>query len=251
MFFKHNIYNVYIGCHFHTGRYFLFCLVDHKSLKNKKFYYIITAADPQREAAEGTLLAFRGFIRCLPDAQEVGIVYRMGAWDKGDVYRHPAYEQAYEGRKTKMSRTWMITGVSSGFGYEMTRQLLAKGDVVIGTVRNTDKVEELIKEYPVSFDCRLLDVTDVPAVQALVRDSFEKHGRIDAIVSSAGYGLFGCVEELTDEEIDHIIEVRCEGICAGCGNVRCSNRMEENAQMERRITDMSLTYGYQRIFGKW
>lgn len=72
------------------------CLVDHKSLKNKKFYYIITAADPQREAAEGTLLAFRGFIRCLPDAQEQGIVYGMGAWDKGDVYRHPAYEQAYE-----------------------------------------------------------------------------------------------------------------------------------------------------------
>lgn len=72
------------------------CLVDHKSLRNKKFYYIITAADPQREAAEGTLLAFRGFIRCLPDAQEQGIVYGMGAWDKGDVYRHPAYEQAYE-----------------------------------------------------------------------------------------------------------------------------------------------------------
>lgn len=72
------------------------CLVDHKSLKNKKFYYIITAADPQREAAEGTLSAFRGFIRCLPDAQEQGIVYAMGAWDKGDVYRHPAYEQAYE-----------------------------------------------------------------------------------------------------------------------------------------------------------
>lgn len=72
------------------------CLVDYKSLRNKKFYYIITAADPQREAAEGTLLAFRGFIRCLPDAQEQGIVYGMGAWDKGDVYRHPAYEQAYE-----------------------------------------------------------------------------------------------------------------------------------------------------------
>lgn len=42
-----------------------------------------------------------------------------------------------------MSRTWMITGVSSGFGYEMTKQLLAKGDTVVGTVRNTRKVEEL------------------------------------------------------------------------------------------------------------
>ena len=43
-----------------------------------------------------------------------------------------------------MSRTWLITGVSSGFGNEMTKQLLEKGDTVIGTVRNTKKVEELI-----------------------------------------------------------------------------------------------------------
>ena len=72
------------------------CLVDHKSLAGKQFYFIITAADPQREASEGTLAALRGFIRCLPDAQEKGIIYGMGTWDKGDVYRHPSYEQAYE-----------------------------------------------------------------------------------------------------------------------------------------------------------
>ena len=72
------------------------CLVDHKSLTGKQFYFIVTAADPQREAAEGTLAAFRGFIRCLPDAQEKGIIYGMGTWDKGDVYRHPSYEQSYK-----------------------------------------------------------------------------------------------------------------------------------------------------------
>ena len=46
-----------------------------------------------------------------------------------------------------MSRTWLITGVSSGFGYEMTKQLLEKGDVVIGTVRNTAKVEDFCKKH--------------------------------------------------------------------------------------------------------
>ncbi len=66
-----------------------------------------------------------------------------------------------------------ITGVSSGFGYEMTKQLLEKGDVVIGTVRNTAKVEDLIQKYPVNFDCRILDVTDVAAVQQTVKESFE------------------------------------------------------------------------------
>ena len=39
---------------------------------------------------------FRGFIRCLPDAQEKGVIYGTGTWDKGDVYRHSSYEQAYE-----------------------------------------------------------------------------------------------------------------------------------------------------------
>lgn len=72
------------------------CLVNHKGLKGKRFYYIITAADPQHEAADATIAGFRGFLRCLPDAVEAGIVYGTGTWDKGDVYKHPAYEQAYQ-----------------------------------------------------------------------------------------------------------------------------------------------------------
>lgn len=110
-----------------------------------------------------------------------------------------------------MAKTWLITGVSSGFGYEMTKILLKKGDTVIGTVRNTAKVESLIKQYPDTFDCRLLDVTDVAAVQQTVKESFEKHGKIDVVVSNAGYGLFGCVEELSDEEINHIIATNLVG----------------------------------------
>lgn len=110
-----------------------------------------------------------------------------------------------------MTKTWLITGVSSGFGYEMTKILLKKGDTVIGTVRNIAKVESLIKQYPDTFDCLLLDVTDVAAVQQTVKESFEKHGKIDVVVSNAGYGLFGCVEELSDEEINHIIATNLVG----------------------------------------
>jgi len=110
-----------------------------------------------------------------------------------------------------MSKTWLITGVSSGFGYEMTRQLLAKGDVVIGTVRNKEKVQNLIDEYPMGFDCQILDVTDVPAVQKTVQTAFEKHGKVDVAVSNAGYGLFGCAEELSDTEIGQIIATNLTG----------------------------------------
>lgn len=110
-----------------------------------------------------------------------------------------------------MARTWLITGVSSGFGYEMTKILLEKGDTVVGTVRNTEKVEKLIERYPSTFDCRILDVTNVQRVQQTVKDSFEKHDKIDVVVSNAGYGLFGCVEELSDEEINHIIATNLVG----------------------------------------
>ena len=113
-----------------------------------------------------------------------------------------------------MSKTWLITGVSSGFGYEMTKQLLESGDVVIGTVRNTKKVEDLIEKYPLTFDCRILDVTDVPAVHTTVDAAFQEHGKIDVIVSNAGYGLFGAAEELTDAEVDHIIATNLTGSIA-------------------------------------
>lgn len=113
-----------------------------------------------------------------------------------------------------MSRKFLITGVSSGFGYEMTKQLLESGDTVVGTVRNKDKVKELIEKYPDTFDCRILDVTDVAAVHCTVDEAFEKHGRIDVIVSNAGYGLFGAAEELSDAEVDHIIATNLTGSIA-------------------------------------
>lgn len=104
-----------------------------------------------------------------------------------------------------MKRTWLITGVSSGFGYEMTKLLLERGDTVIGTVRKKDRAQALLEKYPDTFDCKLLDVTDVPAVHRTVKEAFEAHGKIDVVVSNAGYGLFGAAEELSDEEIDRIV----------------------------------------------
>lgn len=107
--------------------------------------------------------------------------------------------------------TWLITGVSSGFGYEMTKQLLEKGNKVIGTVRNKNKVADLMEKYPGAFTCEILDVTDVSAIHKLVDSSFEKFGRIEVIVSNAGYGLFGAAEELSDAEVDHIIATNLTG----------------------------------------
>ncbi len=108
-------------------------------------------------------------------------------------------------------RTWFITGVSSGFGRELTGQLLKRGDRVIGTVRDTGKVADLVKRYPEIFRAEVLDVTDVAAIREVVERSFAQLGRIDVIISNAGYGLFGAAEELTDKQVDHIVATNLVG----------------------------------------
>ncbi|WP_031172819.1 SDR family oxidoreductase [Streptosporangium roseum] len=109
------------------------------------------------------------------------------------------------------SRTWLITGVSSGFGRELTEQLLKRGDRVLGTVRDTGKVADLTGTYPDTFIAEILDVTDTAAIRAVVDRSFERLGRIDVVVSNAGYGLFGAAEELSDAQVGHIIATNLTG----------------------------------------
>lgn len=72
------------------------CFPRYSEIKNKAFYLIVTAADPQHSAMEETLAGLRGYLRCLPGAQEKEVIYGTGAWDKGDILRHPAYEKAYQ-----------------------------------------------------------------------------------------------------------------------------------------------------------
>lgn len=71
-------------------------LARYREMAGKKIYLIATAADPQHSALDETIAGLRGFIRCLPDAQECGILYGTGTWDKGDVHKHPSPEQAYQ-----------------------------------------------------------------------------------------------------------------------------------------------------------
>jgi NAD(P)-dependent dehydrogenase (short-subunit alcohol dehydrogenase family) len=101
--------------------------------------------------------------------------------------------------------------VSSGFGKEMAKHVLERGDKVIGTVRDKSKVQDLIDGYRGTFVCEILDMTDVAAIHRLVDGSFERFGRIDVVVSNAGYGLFGAAEELSDAEINDIIATNLVG----------------------------------------
>lgn len=111
-----------------------------------------------------------------------------------------------------MSKTWLITGISSGFGKALTTQLLAKGDTVIGTVRTEkDDIKALKKQYPETLDVQHLDVTNVDEIRQVVADAQSNHDRIDVLINNAGYGLFGAAEELSDKDINQILATDLTG----------------------------------------
>ncbi|MFB7286702.1 SDR family oxidoreductase [Actinacidiphila glaucinigra] len=108
-------------------------------------------------------------------------------------------------------RTWFITGSNSGFGRQMTEQLLAKGDRVAATARDTSSLDDLKTTYGDLMWTAHLDVTDTAEIRAVVKNAFADLGRIDVIVNNAGYGLFGAAEELTDDQIEHQLATNLVG----------------------------------------
>lgn len=140
------------------------------------------------------------------------------------------------------NQTWLITGVSSGFGHAMTTQLLAQGKTVIGTVRNMTKVQDLLDQYPETFIGRTLDVTDINAIHQLI-DELTKTYQIDVLVNNAGYGLFGAAEELSDAEVERIIATDLTGSIQMVRAILPSMR----AQGHGRLIQIS-SYGGQVAF---
>lgn len=65
-------------------------------VKDKEFYYIVTAADGENESAETTIQCFRGYADCVEGAKEMGIIYGMGVYEKGEIKDTKAMNQAYE-----------------------------------------------------------------------------------------------------------------------------------------------------------
>lgn len=110
-----------------------------------------------------------------------------------------------------MIRTWLITGASSGFGRGLTEKLLARGDRVAATVRRAETLDDLKAAHGDRLWIAALDITELDGVRRTVDRAFTELGRIDVLVSNAGYGLFGAAEEATDEQVRRQIDTNLLG----------------------------------------
>jgi NAD(P)-dependent dehydrogenase (short-subunit alcohol dehydrogenase family) len=109
------------------------------------------------------------------------------------------------------SKTWFITGTSRGFGREWTAAALERGDRVAATARDPGALDDLVREHGDAVIPLALDVTDREAVFDAVRRAHEHFGRLDVVVNNAGYGQFGMVEELSEQEARDQIETNLFG----------------------------------------
>ncbi len=110
-----------------------------------------------------------------------------------------------------MTSTWFITGTSSGFGRELTERLLERGDRVAATLRGPERLNDLATQYSDRLWVRELDVRKTEQMREVVDAAFAELGRIDVVVSNAGFGVFGTAEEHSDEQIDGIVATNLVG----------------------------------------
>ncbi|MFT4235483.1 MAG: SDR family NAD(P)-dependent oxidoreductase [Microbacterium sp.] len=102
---------------------------------------------------------------------------------------------------TQTSRTWIITGASSGLGNALARAALRAGERVVGTARTTERLEPLARDFGDSFIPIVHDVRDTDGAAAVIERAIDAFGRIDVLVNNAGLGRVGAAEEVSDAEL--------------------------------------------------
>jgi NAD(P)-dependent dehydrogenase (short-subunit alcohol dehydrogenase family) len=107
---------------------------------------------------------------------------------------------------------WLITGTSQGFGFELVRAALKRGDSVVATSRNPEKVAAAFQADAGRLLAVSMDLRSQDQITGVVDAALKRFGRIDVLVNNAGHGLLGAVEEANDAEVASVYETNVFGL---------------------------------------
>jgi NAD(P)-dependent dehydrogenase (short-subunit alcohol dehydrogenase family) len=117
--------------------------------------------------------------------------------------------------KTNKAKVAIVTGSSSGIGFETSVLLARNGFFTYATMRNLDKSKKIIElkqKDRLPLEVLKLDVTDDKSVKEAIGKVANEQGRIDVIVNNAGYALVGSLEELSIQEFEEQFETNVFGV---------------------------------------
>ncbi len=109
----------------------------------------------------------------------------------------------------------LVTGCSSGIGFETALELARNGFYTFATMRDTSKADSIknkAKKENLSIEVLELDVDKINSIKNTVKKIISDKGQIDVLVNNAGYGLFGCVEDVSIEDFKAQFETNFFGI---------------------------------------
>jgi NAD(P)-dependent dehydrogenase (short-subunit alcohol dehydrogenase family) len=134
-----------------------------------------------------------------------------------------------------MSKVWLITGCSTGFGRALSKAVIAKGDKVAVTARKVEDVKDIVEGNETNAIALTLDVTKQADIDAAVKATLQKFGRIDVLVNNAGIGYFGAVEESEDEQVRRMFDINVFGL----GNMTKAVLPTMRAQKSGHVVNIS------------
>ena len=136
-------------------------------------------------------------------------------------------------------RSWLVTGASSGIGLALARAAADRGDDVVALARDTGPLGRLVEDHGARVLALPADVRRQADVDDAVARAVEVFGRIDVVANNAGYGVFGAVEESTDEQARGIFDTNVFGVL----NVLRATLPVLRAQRSGHILQGSSYYG--------
>jgi NAD(P)-dependent dehydrogenase (short-subunit alcohol dehydrogenase family) len=110
-----------------------------------------------------------------------------------------------------VTKIWFITGASKGFGREWAEAALDRGDKVAATARDPKTLDALVDTYGDAVLPLQLDVNDRGADVESVQKAADHFGALDIVINNAGYGHFGMIEELTEDDVRAQLETNFFG----------------------------------------